>query len=297
MELEHLRTFLAVYRTGNLTKAAEVLHVSQPAVSQHIKALEAELARPLFLRFARGVTPTPLADSLAREVTAPLDTLSVAAATFRSGSDTFSATLYLAGPSDALAEKVVPALVSLTNAGLHVRAQTGLTKDLISRLGEGELDMVIATAPTRHRNVTVERLFDETLVLVASPAVAGKVDRGRLNRSDPTALSHLPMVAYAENLPLIRRYWRSVFPGAQTGTARIVLDDLRGVIRTVTNDGGISVIPSYLARGPLASGALVQLLHQAQPPTNTLYLATRTSRPQPHVIAVAHHLKQLATTW
>ena len=63
------------------------------------------------------------------------------------------------------------------------------------------------------------------------------------------------------------------------------------------SDGGISVIPSYLARSPLASGALVQLAHPITPPTNTLFLATRTSRTQPHVTAVAHRLKQLASTW
>ena len=292
-----MRTFLAVYRTGNLTKAAESLHISQPAVSQHVKAIEAELARPLFIRLARGVTPTPLADSLAREVTGPLDTLSIAAETFRLGTDTFSATLYLAGPSDALAEKIVPALVALTNAGLRVRAQTGLTKDLIARLGEAELDMVIATAPSRHRNVRVEPLFEEVLVLVAGTGTAAKIDRARLTRLDASALAHLPLVAYAENLPLIRRYWRTVFPSSTAPGARVVLDDLRGVIKTVVADGGISVIPSYLARGPLAAGTLVQLLHPADPPTNTLYIATRTSRPQPHVIAVAQRLKQLASTW
>jgi len=297
MQLDHLRTFLAVYRTGNLTKAAASLHFSQPAVSQHIKAIEAELNRPLFIRLARGVAPTPLADSLARDVTGALDALSVTAETFRTGNDTASSTLYLAGPSDALAEKILPALVPLTNAGLRIRAQTGLTKELIERLGDGELDMVIATTPTRHRNVTVEPLFDETLVLVASPALARKTDHPRFARGDTTALEHLPLVAYAENLPLIRRYWRTIFPGKSAGTARIVLNDLRGVIKTVVADGGISVIPSYLAREHLASGALVQLIHPTDPPTNTLFLATRSSRHQPHVTAVAQRLKQLAPSW
>jgi DNA-binding transcriptional LysR family regulator len=58
MELYQLRTFLAVAEEGNLTKAAERIHASQPAVSAHIKALEGELAVSLFVRTPRGMQLT-----------------------------------------------------------------------------------------------------------------------------------------------------------------------------------------------------------------------------------------------
>lgn len=58
MELYQLRTFIAVADEGNLTKAAERIHASQPAVSAHIKALEGELDVVLFVRTPRGMLLT-----------------------------------------------------------------------------------------------------------------------------------------------------------------------------------------------------------------------------------------------
>lgn len=59
-------TFLAVYRTGSFTRAAEQLHVSQPAVSQHIRQLEQYYGQALFVKTGRGVEPTAAGDALYR---------------------------------------------------------------------------------------------------------------------------------------------------------------------------------------------------------------------------------------
>ena len=64
MELQHLRTFLAVADAGSLTRAAESLYLSQPAVSAQVKALELELGLPLFRRAARGMELTAGGDEL-----------------------------------------------------------------------------------------------------------------------------------------------------------------------------------------------------------------------------------------
>ena len=58
MELYQLKTFVVVAEEGNLTKAAERIFASQPAVSGHIKALEEELGLPLFVRTPRGMQLT-----------------------------------------------------------------------------------------------------------------------------------------------------------------------------------------------------------------------------------------------
>lgn len=58
MELYHLRTFVTVAEEGHLTRAAERLHTSQPAISAHIKALEEELDLTLFHRTPRGMQLT-----------------------------------------------------------------------------------------------------------------------------------------------------------------------------------------------------------------------------------------------
>ena len=58
MELYHLKTFVMVAEVGHLTRAAERLHTSQPAVSAHIKSLEEELGVTLFIRTPKGMSLT-----------------------------------------------------------------------------------------------------------------------------------------------------------------------------------------------------------------------------------------------
>jgi DNA-binding transcriptional LysR family regulator len=297
VQLDHLRTFLEVHRSGALSRAASTLHLSQPAVTQHIKALESELGRPLFVRLPRGVAPTPLADALAGEITGPLDALTSVAVSFGAGAAAEDATLLLGGPADCLSERIIPALAPLTTAGMRLRVRSGLTKPLISLLAAAELDVVVATTPTRQRGVLVRPLFDETLVLVASPSIARRIDITRLSRGDPAAIAHVPLLAYAEDLPLVRRYWRSVFASTAPPVPRIVVDDLRAIVEAVVRDGGVSVIPSYLMRRELDRGDAVQLLNPPSPPTNTLYVAYRSGRQPRHVTATVEHLLALAPSW
>lgn len=59
MDLYQLKTFVAVAREGSITRASELLHLSQPAVSAHIKAIEDTLELALFERTPRGMSLTP----------------------------------------------------------------------------------------------------------------------------------------------------------------------------------------------------------------------------------------------
>jgi DNA-binding transcriptional LysR family regulator len=297
VELAHLETFTAVYRTGTLTAAAATVHLSQPAVSQHLKALEAELGRPLFVRLARGVTPTPLAHALAGEVAGPLGSLAVTAASFRKGASTLRATVVIGGPADCLSANVIPALVPMTSSGLRVRAEVGLTRPLLVRLADGEFDFVIATTPTKQKGVSTQTFFDETMVLVANPRIADTADRRFLANGDPSGLAHIPLVAFDERLPLIQRFWRTVFSGHTPPAPSIVLNDLRGLVTALVVGGGIGVIPSYLARKELRTGELIEVVKPEVAPTNRLYIASRTGIRQPHVEAVIDHLIQRAISW
>ncbi len=78
MELYQLQSLVTVAQESHLTRAAEALHISQPAVSAHIKALEEELNQPLFLRTPRGMVLTPggkLLCEKAKEILAGVDSL------------------------------------------------------------------------------------------------------------------------------------------------------------------------------------------------------------------------------
>jgi DNA-binding transcriptional LysR family regulator len=67
MDLNHLRSFVTVAKFGHLTRAAETLHLSQPALSGHIKALEEELGVTLFERTPSGMDVTPAGERLLAE--------------------------------------------------------------------------------------------------------------------------------------------------------------------------------------------------------------------------------------
>jgi len=73
VEFYHLRSFVAVAQTGNLTQAAKRLYTTPPAISAHIKALEEELATPLFIRSSKGMSLTDKGQLLLTKAQVTLD--------------------------------------------------------------------------------------------------------------------------------------------------------------------------------------------------------------------------------
>jgi DNA-binding transcriptional LysR family regulator len=289
--LAQLQTFLAVYRTASLTRAAAQLHLSQPSVSAHLRALETELSHPLFLRHARGVSPTPRGDLLARDVAPHLDALQAVQQRLRAPSG--EATVQLGGPADLLSARAVPALAALAAGGIHIRTRTGIAEPLVAALAADELDLVLASRQVRAKGIHHEPLFDEELVLIASPAWAR-----RLQQVDPSTLEAVPLVAFDDDLPLMRRYWREVFGVRLRRVPAISLADLRGVCAAVAAGAGISVVPRYVAAPLIASGELITPHPPAKPPTNHLSLAYRPAAlHRPGVSEVHATLLRAAPGW
>jgi len=73
LEFYHLRSFVAVAQTGNLTQAAKRLYTTPPAISAHIKALEEELSTPLFIRSNKGMSLTDKGQLLLKKAQLTLD--------------------------------------------------------------------------------------------------------------------------------------------------------------------------------------------------------------------------------
>lgn len=297
LDLGQLRTFLAVYRAGSLTAAARLVGLSQPTVTTQLKALEEQMGRQLFERLSRGVRPTPVADELAARLAGPMDALEAIAG----GAQEEPAPeppVHLGGPAELLCLQALPALASLVEQGVRLRVTAGLADDLLTGLRAGRYDLVVSAIRPRGRALLVQPLADEEFVLVAAPSWAGRVDRDRLARDGPAALAGVPLISYAEDLPILRRYWRHVFGIRLAADPAIVVPDLRGVLSLVAAGAGASVLPRYLCAAELAAGTLTPLFEPEDPPINTAFLAQRAGADiHPHVALVRTHLLQAARSW
>ncbi|RBQ15562.1 LysR family transcriptional regulator [Spongiactinospora rosea] len=281
-----LRTFLTVYRARSVTRAAELLQLSQPAVTAQIKSLEQAVRRPLFERVARGMAPTPAADELAGRVAAPLDALEeLVTGDLGEPAEVFARAVHLGGPAELVCARVLPSLAPMVRDGLRLRVALGLPEDLLSALADGSLDLVISSVRPRRAGLRVEPLCDEEFVLVAAPGWTFE------------QLEHAPLLAYAENLPILRRYWRTVFDTRLTRSPAVVVPDLRGVLAAVMAGAGATVLPRYLCAAELADGRLIALLEPELPPINTLFLASRAGTQHPAARAVHGHLLLQGHAW
>lgn len=268
-DLEHLRTFLTVLRAGSVSEGARLVGVSQATASAHVQALEQRLGVTLFERSPGGVVATPQALALGRRIAAHLDALDDVLAPAMPGE---AVSIELGGAAEFLGEVVAPRLGLLSDpSSVRVRMRFGLAEPLLDELRAGGLDLVVSSVRPTHRGLSAAPLVDEEFVLVGAPAL------GAAGPLDEAALAAVPLIAYGDELPIVRRYWRSVFgrrPDELVVAA--VVPDLRAIRAALVAGAGMSVLPGYLVRRELAAGELVVLHEPEFAPLNTLYLVTRT---------------------
>ncbi|MEU5533019.1 LysR family transcriptional regulator [Streptomyces sp. NPDC020362] len=300
MDLALLRTFVTVHRAGSFTRAAALLGLSQPAVTSQIRTLERQLGRPLFLRQARGVTPTTIGDELAHKAAPHLDALVEIA---ESGLDDESSlrTLHLAGPPEFTAERALPALTELTGddgQGFALRTSFGTAEETLEGLAAGHHDLAISTARPRGALLTATPLCDEEHVLVAAPRWAEQIGPGALRLKGAPALENLPVVEVHESLPFVSRYWASVFDSRPAASGTVIVPDLRAVLACAIAGAGLAVLPRYLCASGLDRGEVVTLHDPAVPPLRTYFLVVRTGTlAMPHIARAHEWLQRAATSW
>jgi DNA-binding transcriptional LysR family regulator len=300
MDLALLRTFVTVHRAGSFTRAAALLGLSQPAVTSQIRTLERQLGRPLFLRQARGVTPTTIGDELAHKAAPHLDALVEIAET---GLDDESSlrTLHLAGPPEFTAERALPVLTELTGddgQGFTLRASFGTAEETLEGLAAGHHDLAISTARPRGALLTATPLCDEEHVLVAAPRWAQRIGSDALRLKGAPALEDLPVVEVHESLPFVSRYWASVFDSLPAASGTVIVPDLRAVLACAIAGAGLAVLPRYLCVSALTHGTIVSLHDPVVPPLRTYFLVVRTGTlAMPHIARAHEWLQRAAAAW
>ncbi len=298
-ELAHLQTFLTVCRAKTIGQAARQLRISQPAVSAHLKALEARMGRKLLIRSPRGVEPTPAGLILRGKIEAHLDGLAALTAADQDS----KGLVVLGGPPDLLSIKVLPALAQLYQSGMQVKVKPGIVESLLELLVADELDLVIATRqPPGRTEVHFEPLFDEEYVLVGNRQWYDRV-AGHSAEAIVAALQTATFLAFDEQLPLIRDYplirhhYADIFGGRTHDQAGLYISDLRALRDAAIAGAGVTVLPSYLAAEALAANQLFELFSPPTPYLNTLYIATRQGPLHPRVQQIITTLKVVAPSW
>lgn len=169
--LDHLRTFIEAYRQQSFSRAAEALGMTQPAVSLHIQALESFVAKPLFVRRARGVIATEAADELARAIAPLLDGVELRLASYRSGGE-LGGTVHIAGPSDFIGARLLSQLAPLLNQNFRIRMHTGNRERIYGLLNATAVDLAITASMPNERSHGFARLLTERFLLVLAPSLA-----------------------------------------------------------------------------------------------------------------------------
>ena len=153
MDLRILRYFLAVAEEGNITRASERLHVSQPALSTQLAALEDEFGQKLFERGARGIELTEKGVALKRRADDLVDLAERIEAEIKSKDrGELVGTLSIGAGETPAFRFVARAAEELRRANprLNFSVSSGNGEDILAHLREGTLDLGVLVGPGRY---------------------------------------------------------------------------------------------------------------------------------------------------
>lgn len=172
LDLHKMRLFAAVAEQEHYRHAAERLGISQPALSTHVRDLEAYLGVSLFERSGRGVCLTEagrLVHSYARRILALARDLDDAVADLRA----LRAGELRLGASTTIGEYLLPAALGAfrkRHPNLNVAVEIGNTTHIVDRLRHGELHLALIGEPSNNPDLELAPYLDDEIVLIVAPS-------------------------------------------------------------------------------------------------------------------------------
>ncbi|MCE3028465.1 pca operon transcription factor PcaQ [Salinicola sp. DM10] len=277
VKLRHLMAFQEVARLNSMARAAQTLSITQPAMSKTIRELEEIVGATLFERSPSGVTLTAAGATLLRHAGPALRSLD---AGFRAVHQTSAQAVVRLGALSSVEQGLLPrALVRLaqTLPGVRVQVTTGSSAYLLSRLGLGELEMVVGRMSEAReiRGLHFEPLYHEPLVLVARAGhalAAGDADAAAL-----AAAAWVIPPAATTLREQVERFW--VEQGGWCPPIALETLSLSLSRRYVLATDAVWVAPLDAVREDLASGVLMRLPVALEAHGGALGLCTNLSLP------------------
>lgn len=258
MTLENFRlvVFRAVARHASFSKAAEELLLTQPAVTQQIKALEEQFGHPLFHRAGGRVSLSTGGAALlpfAEQIKA-LTEDAIAAVAKAYGQDAGELNL---GASQTIAQYLLPTFIAAfihTNPLVRLTARSGNTDQMLALLGSGEIQVALLEGPEQRTDVHIEPFMEDHMVLVVSSShewAGRKITLDEL-RSQPLLVREFGSGS--------RRVVEQALAGAGMKTKdlniRMELDSTEGLLNGVEAGLGITFVSRWAVRNQLALGTL-----------------------------------------
>lgn len=149
MEIRVLRYFLAIAREGNITAAANFLHLTQPTLSRQIKDLEEELGVQLLVRKSHNVSLTPDGMRLRKRAEEIVSMVDKTEAEFISAENTVSGDIYIGEGETRTMHEIAEIIKELRDSypDIHFHLYSGNEADVTERLDKGLLDFGVLIQP------------------------------------------------------------------------------------------------------------------------------------------------------
>ncbi|WP_343225442.1 LysR family transcriptional regulator [Lysobacter enzymogenes] len=288
VSLDRFAVFRAVVEAGSFTAAAERLNQARAAVSFNIKQLETELGVVLLVRTTRRVELTEAGARFYARCLRTLEEADAAIDEARGEHGGMRGVLRLASTVEYASMVLAPALHEFMqrHPGLRVRLETNTARaDLI----RDRLDVAIRLGrPEQFQDLPYRAaaLASYRVLAVAAPSLLAAHGLARIG--SPAELARLPQLGHSR----LQRVAQWPLSGADGGEhafrpdpkPRAVVDNA-SVLRALARQGsGVALLPDWLVRDDLASGALVDALPDYRFPAQSVYALYPPTRHVPHKV-------------
>ncbi|MFC3747767.1 LysR family transcriptional regulator [Paenibacillus sp. GCM10012306] len=240
-DFEWYRSFCNIYKHNSVSEAAKTRMMTQPAMSQHLASLEAEVGEALFIRTARKMLPTERGKELYSQLAPLIESLEEATMNFRAASLPTLTVIKIGTAHEFYMEKILP---RLHQYDFRTITQFGTASELLEMLKEDKVDIIITSQKVQTPGIEYLKLMDEEFAIVA-PSYYEIPDTDDLEEREQW-LSAQPWLSYGLELPIIRRIWREHFNKRPQIRPVHVIPNLHMILTAIGNGTGLSVITTYL---------------------------------------------------
>jgi len=248
LNLNQLKVFMAVFESRSMTAAADLLHLTQSGVSQHIKALEADLGFELFTRLGRKLIPTRPAERLYPELEAALMRISERVSELRGRPLEVSGSVRIGMPIEFGRNVIVPKLAELGQKFPRVTYEITLDHawELNRMVLEGALDFAFIDEMPKDRRLQYVAVGGEDLLLCGSRDYIGRWPRVTYTQS---YFERLDYIEYKGSEPILRRWMLHHLKRKNLRlNVRARIMDVQGLAKFISCGMGVGVLPDHVVR-------------------------------------------------